>query len=64
MKKSIKLFLCLTLIFVCAFMSPVGVNEVDYTLPVIGGTKTHTLMVSIKPTFSGGVVKVTLGSNI
>ena len=26
MKKSIKLFLCLTLIFVCAFMSPVGVN--------------------------------------
>lgn len=30
---------------------------VDYTLPVIGGTKTHTLMVSIKPTFSGGVVK-------
>ena len=26
MKKSIKLFLCLTLIFVCAFMFPVGVN--------------------------------------
>lgn len=41
-----------------------GKYEVDYTLPVIGGTKTHTLMVSIKPTFSGGVVKVTLGSNI
>ena len=42
----------------------VGKYEVDYTLPVRGGTKTHTLMVSIKPTFSGGVVKVTLGSNI
>lgn len=26
MKKSIKLFLCLILIFVCAFMFPVGVN--------------------------------------
>ena len=41
-----------------------GKYEVDYTIPVVGGTKTHILTVSINPTSLGGVVKVTLGSNI